>query len=141
LAASHRDAFSGRAGCSFWKAGMVVKLASFIAGVFGTVGFALSILAGVTAGNTMESVLGRGVLCALVCYVVGYLVGLVAQQVAVEHAQHVTELVAADDAQKAVEEREEQAQRDAVAEAANIRLAEAVAGVSPAAASPAKGKN
>ena len=114
-----------------------MKLGTFIAGVFGAVGFALSLLSGVMSGNTMESILGRGVLCALGCYVIGYLVGLIAQQVAVEHAQQMTESVAAEDARQAAEDREEQARREAEA-ADKARTGEPVA-ASVAQVGPVKG--
>jgi hypothetical protein len=115
-----------------------VKLGPFIAGVFGTVGFVLSIVSGVMSGNTVELILKRGVLCALGCYVVGYLAGIVAQQVAVEHARHVTEQVAAEDARQAAAEREKQAQLEAEAAAANARADEPV-GAPAVPAAPAKG--
>lgn len=94
-----------------------MKLGAFIAGVFGTVGFAVSVVAGVMSGNGMESILIRGVLCAVLCYVVGYFVGLMAQQVAAEQAKSIMETVASEDARQAADDREEQAQNEADAAA------------------------
>jgi hypothetical protein len=87
-----------------------MKLGPFISGVFGTVGFTVSVLAGIETGNSIESVLTRGLLSAGICYGVGYFVGLIAQQVALEHAHHVSKVVAAEDAAK------EQRDREALAE-------------------------
>src|SRR4051812_42603201 len=101
-----------------FQARTAVKLGSFISGVFGTVGFVLSILAGLASGNTIESILTRGLLCAGICYAVGYCVGMIAQQVAMEHAKHVTDLVAAEDSRVEARDREEQARLDS--EAASI---------------------
>ena len=101
-----------------------MKLGAFIAGVFGTVGLGLSVLAGVFADNSVEAVLTRGLLSGVVCYAVGYGVGLIAQQVAFEHAGHVSKLVAEQDAADEAKRREEeaakaaQAAEDAVGEAA-----------------------
>jgi hypothetical protein len=53
-----------------------MKLATFLSGVFGTVAFGLSLLAGLSAGNTVEVILTRGLLSAAVCYGVGYFVGV-----------------------------------------------------------------
>jgi len=96
---------------------MLVKLNSFIAGVFGIVGFGLSMLAGVGAGNTVEGILTRSLISAVICYVVGYFVGLIAQQVAAEHAHHVAKMVAEADATKEAAQAEAQAQLDAEAAA------------------------
>jgi hypothetical protein len=78
-----------------------VKLGPFIAGAFGTVGFGLSVLAGLGAGNTVEHILTTGLVWAGVCYAVGYAAGLIAQQVALEHARRVAQLVAEQDAKAA----------------------------------------
>src|SRR4051812_12689352 len=106
---------------------MLMKLSSFIAGVFGTVGFGLSMLAGVRAGNTVEGILTHSLMSAGICYVVGYFVGLIAQQVAAEHAHHVAKIVADDDAKKEAAQAEAQAELDAEA-AARGELATAIPG-------------
>jgi hypothetical protein len=77
---------------------MPMKLSAFIAGVFGVLGFALSILAGLIADNSIESILIKAILCAVMCYVVGYIVGMMAQQVSIEHAQKLAKRVAESDA-------------------------------------------
>jgi hypothetical protein len=89
-----------------------MKLGTFISCVFGVLGFGLSVLAGISAGNSVESVLTRGLLSAVVCYAVGYFVGLIAQQVALEHAARVSRAIAEQD--KAEEEKRlrEQAELD-----------------------------
>jgi len=89
-----------------------MKLGTFISGVFGTLGFGLSVLAGISAGNSIESVLTRGLLCAAVCYAVGYVVGAMAQQVSLEHAAHVSKLIAAQDKAEEQKRLEEQAALD-----------------------------
>lgn len=89
-----------------------MKLGTFISCVFGVLGFGLSVLAGISAGNSVESVLTRGLLSAAVCYAVGYFVGLMAQQVALEHASRVSKVIAEQD--KAAEDKRlrEQAEQD-----------------------------
>ena len=99
-----------------------MRLGAFISGVFGTVGFGMSVLTGIGPGNSIESVLTRGLLSAGICYGVGYLVGLIAQQVALEHAHHVSTMVAADDAKKDARERE--AALEQVAESAQAAAAQ-----------------
>ncbi len=86
-----------------------MKLNVFIAGVFGVLGFALSILAGLIADNSIDSILIKAILCAVICYVVGYIVGLMAQQVSIEHAQKLAKGVAESDAAE-MQAAEEQAQ-------------------------------
>jgi hypothetical protein len=93
-----------------------MQLGAFISGVFGTLGFSLSVLAGASADNTLEAVLLRAVACALVCYAVGYVVGLIAQQVALEHAGAISKAVAAED-EKAEQKRQEDLAAQAAAEA------------------------
>jgi hypothetical protein len=88
-----------------------MKLSPFISGVFGTLGLALSFLAGIASGNSIESILYHGLLCAAICYVVGYCVGLVAQQVALEHARHVSKIVAQQDAKDEAQRLQEEADR------------------------------
>src|ERR1700690_3076574 len=92
-----------------------MKLGAFISGVFGTVGFGLSVLAGVFTGNSVEAVLTRGLLSGAVCYAVGYAVGIIAQQVALEHAGHVSKLVAEQDAADEAKRLEDEATRAAQA--------------------------
>jgi hypothetical protein len=75
-----------------------MKLSAFIAGVFGVLGFALSILAGLIADNSIDSILIKAIFCAVICYVVGYIVGMMAQQVSIEHAQKLAKRVADSDA-------------------------------------------
>jgi uncharacterized membrane protein len=70
-----------------------MKLSAFIAGVFGVLGFALSILAGLIADNSIDSILIKAIFCAVICYVVGYIVGMMA-----EHAQKLAKRVADSDA-------------------------------------------
>jgi hypothetical protein len=90
-----------------------MKLAPFISGVFGTTGFGLSVLAGVFADNPVETVLTRGLMYGAICYAIGYGVGLVAQQIALEHAKHISQTVAALDAAKETQRLEEEAARAA----------------------------
>ena len=92
-----------------------MKLGTFISGVFGTLGFGLSVLAGISAGNSVESILTRGLLCAGVCYAVGYCVGAMAQQVSLEHAAHVSKIIAAQDKAEEQKRLEEQAAFDQAA--------------------------
>ena len=101
-----------------------MKLGSFISGVFGTVGFGLSVLAGVFTGNSVEAILTRGLLSGAVCYAVGYAVGIIAQQVALEHAGHVSKLVAEQDAADEAKRLEDEADR--AAQAATAAAATAV---------------
>ena len=74
-----------------------MKLAPFISGIFGVLGFSLSLLAGATADNTLEAILTRALLCCFVCYTIGYGVGLIAQQVSLEHARAISKAAAAED--------------------------------------------
>ncbi len=90
-----------------------MKLAPFISGVFGTTGFGLSVLAGVATGNPVETVLTRGLMYGVVCYAVGFGVGLVAQQIALEHAKHISQTVAAEDAAAETQRLEDEAARAA----------------------------
>ncbi|HVT82130.1 MAG TPA: hypothetical protein VHM90_15920 [Phycisphaerae bacterium] len=108
-----------------------MKLGTFISGVFGTLGFGLSVLAGLSAGNTVEAILTRGLLCAGVCYAVGYCVGAMAQQVSLEHAAHVSKIIA--DQDKAAEQKrlEEQAAADQEAAQTVAEGAGAAANASP----------
>ena len=108
-----------------------MKLGPFISGVFGTVGFGLSVLAGLCAGNSVEGVLWRALICGTVCYAVGYGVGLIAQQVSLEYAAHISKVVAAQDAAEEVLRLEEEAAAKA-AEAARAEAAVAAAPMAPA---------
>jgi pimeloyl-ACP methyl ester carboxylesterase len=114
-----------------------MKLAPFISGVFGTTGLGLSILAGVYAANPLETVLTRGLFYGALCYAVGYGIGLIAQQIALEHARHISKVVAAADAAEEALRREEEAAR--AAEKAEKAAAMAAAAPAPPApsASPA----
>jgi hypothetical protein len=51
--------------------------AKVIASTMGLAGFTVAILAGLTADNPTESILGRAVLSMLVCNVVGFLLGTI----------------------------------------------------------------
>jgi hypothetical protein len=92
---------------------MTIKLGAFISGVFGTVGFGISVLAGVGSGNAVESILTRGLVTAGVCYIVGYGVGIIAQQVAHEQAGRISKMVAEQDNAAEQKRLEEQAAADA----------------------------
>jgi hypothetical protein len=96
-----------------------MKLSPFIAGVFGTLGLALSFLAGIASDNTVETILYHGLLSAVICYLVGYGVGLIAQQVALEHARHISKLVAEEDARDEAQRLQEEADRRAQAASAD----------------------
>jgi len=109
-----------------------MKLGSFLSGVFGTVGFGLSLLAGVFTGNSVEAVLTRGLCSGAVCAAVGFVVGLIAQQVALEHARHVSKIVAEQDAADEAKRLEEEASREAqAAENAESHAAPAASTASP----------
>jgi hypothetical protein len=111
-----------------------MKLAPFISGVFGTTGFGISVLAGVYASNPVETVLTRGLLYGAICYAVGFGVGLIAQQIALEHAKHISNVVAAADAAEEAHRREEEAAHAAEeAEKAASAVAAAPAPAAPAA--------
>lgn len=96
-----------------------MRLSSFIGGIFGIVGFALSILGGLIADNPFNSILLKALLWAAVCYLVGYGVGLIAQQVSTEHAQRLAKRVADSDALREQQEAQERAEREATAAARN----------------------
>jgi hypothetical protein len=111
-----------------------VKLAPFISGVFGITGFGLSVLAGVFAANPVETVLVRALGYGALCYAVGYGVGLIAQQIALEHAKHISNVVAAQDAADEAQHREEEAA--SASEKAENDAASAAATPVPAAPAP-----
>ena len=90
-----------------------MKLGPLISGVFGTLGFGLSVLAGIATDNSVDTILIHGLLSAAVCYAVGYLAGMIAQQVSLEHAAHISRIVAAADAEAETRRLEEQAKQDA----------------------------
>jgi len=90
-----------------------MKLGTFISGAFGTLGFGLSVLAGLSSANSVESILTRGLLSAGVCYAVGYCVGVIAQQVALEHANHISAIVAKQDKAEEDKRLQDQADQDA----------------------------
>lgn len=83
-----------------------MKLTQFIGGCFGTVGFVVSIVAGLYADNAFESILLRAVLAAAVCYVVGATTGYIAEHVAREQARVIADKVAAQDAAAAAKKAE-----------------------------------
>jgi len=74
-----------------------MKLAPFISGIFGVLGFSLSTLAGASADNPLETILTHALLSTAICYAVGYGVGLIAQQVSLEHAGAISKAVKAED--------------------------------------------
>ncbi|MEI8194441.1 MAG: hypothetical protein WCI73_00885 [Phycisphaerae bacterium] len=77
-----------------------MRLNQFIAGCFGTVGFVVSILAGLYANNTFDAILTRAILATIACYVIGLLVGLMGQAAATEQAQRIADIVAQEDAEE-----------------------------------------
>jgi hypothetical protein len=92
-----------------------MKLTPFIAGTFGTIGFVLSLLAGMVADNEVEAILTRAMMFAVVCYVVGYGVGVVAERVSAEHAMQLAKKVAAEDAAEETARLEREAEAEAEA--------------------------
>jgi hypothetical protein len=96
-----------------------MKLTSLIAGAFGIVGFALSLIAGVLIDNPVTTILFKALLWAAVCYAVGYFVGLIAQQVSAEHAQSLAKRVAESDAAQETKDAEERAAKEAEAAGQN----------------------
>jgi hypothetical protein len=96
-----------------------MKLTPFIAGTFGTIGFLLSLVAGMVADNEVEAILIRAMLFAVVCYVVGYGVGVVAERVSAEHAVQLAKKVAAEDAAAETARLEREAAADAEAAGRN----------------------
>jgi len=114
-----------------------MKLAPFISGVFGTLGFGLSVLAGVGAGNATDAILTHALMSAAICYTVGYFAGIIAQQVAFEHAAHISRIIATQDADAETQRLEEQAKQDAEAAANAETTAAAIA--APHVASPGTG--
>src|ERR1035437_3600479 len=110
-----------------------MKLSSLIAAAFGIPGFVVSVLAGLFADNSIESILIKALACTVLCYVVGYFVGLIGQQVSVEHALRMAMQVSEKD------KAEEQQQLEAAA----ARESEAAerAGETPATPQVATGKN
>ena len=92
-----------------------MKLTSLIAGVFGIVGFVLSLCAGVLIDNPINTILFKALIWAAVCYAVGYFVGMIAQQVSTEHAQSLAKRVAESDAAQETKDAEERAAKEAEA--------------------------
>jgi hypothetical protein len=93
-----------------------MKLNALIAGVFGTVGFAVSVLAGMMADNAFDSILWKALLSCMICGTVGYIVGSIGQIVTKEHAVALAKKVAEYD--QKIEAEKEEAARKAAAEAA-----------------------
>ena len=58
-----------------------------IAGLFGLAAFAVAILAGLTSGNSAQSVLTRALLAMLACYPIGLAVGMIALRLVDEHVE------------------------------------------------------
>lgn len=116
-----------------------MKLGPFISGIFGTLGFGLSVLAGIATGNTIDAILLHALASAAICYTVGYFAGVIAQQVALEHAAHLSKIVATQDAQAETQRLEEQARQDAEA-AANAETTAAAVAATPSAALENAGK-
>jgi hypothetical protein len=92
-----------------------MKLSVLIAGIFGTVGFVVSVLAGLMADNTFDSILLKALLSSGICYAVGYMAGSIGQVVTHEHAGDLAKRVAEHDKKVAAEK--EEAERKAAAEA------------------------
>jgi NhaP-type Na+/H+ or K+/H+ antiporter len=61
----------------------------------GLAGFTIAILAGLTADNTTESVLGRALISMLVCNVVGFLLGMIGER-AIREAADLQAAISAD---------------------------------------------
>jgi hypothetical protein len=108
-----------------------MKLSGFIAGIFGIVGFVLSVAAGLLVDNPLATILYKALLWAGICYVVGYIVGAVAQQVSAEHAAALARKVAEADAAQEARELEERAKM-AEAAAANNKMNAETIGATPA---------
>lgn len=106
-----------------------MKLSQFIAGCFGTVGFVVSILAGMFADNSFNTILTHAMLAAGACYVIGYIAGAIAQHAAIEHAQVIADKVAKKDAEEAARKAEEEAEN---AESAGETVAAAEVPPAPA---------
>lgn len=87
-----------------------MNLPPFVAGVFGVVGFVVSVLAGLMADNPFEKILLRAMLAAVCCYIVGYIVGFIAGAVSREHAVALSKKVAEADKAEA-EEKEVEARK------------------------------
>lgn len=56
-----------------------------IAGCLALGAFAIAIVAGLSSGNTTDTILGRALLCMVVCYAAGLAVGAVAERAMDEH--------------------------------------------------------
>lgn len=56
-----------------------------IAGCFALSAFAVAVVAGLSTGNTLASILVRAIMAMIVCYPVGLLVGLICQHVVQDH--------------------------------------------------------
>ena len=107
-----------------------MKMSGFIAGVFGTIGFVVSLFAGLIANNSVDSILWKALLSAIACYAVGYGVGLIGQQVSAEHAAMLAQKVAREDA--AAEQARLEAAAEEAAPTASPEHAAGPAGMAPA---------
>lgn len=58
-----------------------------IAGCFALTAFAVAVLAGLLAHNTMLEILGRATIALVVCYPAGFLIGLVVEHVIAQHVR------------------------------------------------------
>jgi hypothetical protein len=99
-----------------------MKLTPFISGTFGTIGFVLSLLAGMFADNAIEDIMLKAMMFAVICYVVGYGVGIVAERVAAEHATQLAKKVAEEDAAQETARLEQEVAAEA--EAAGMNAAD-----------------
>lgn len=59
-----------------------------VSGMFGLAGFAIAVIAGLTAGNPGASVLMTALVASVACYGVGFLAGLVVDFVVQEHLRN-----------------------------------------------------
>lgn len=97
-----------------------MKLNLIVAAIFAIVGFVLSVIAGLLADNTVETILWKAILCSGLCYLVGYAIGLFGQVIAQEHAATLARKVAEHDAREAAAKEEadrEEAAKEAAAAA------------------------
>jgi hypothetical protein len=63
--------------------------AKVIAGCFGLSAFAVAIIAGIAAGNSLAHVLMRALIATVVCYPIGVIVGLICARVISEHVERM----------------------------------------------------
>jgi hypothetical protein len=71
---------------------MVMTISRIIAACLALSAFAVSVIAGVAAGNDASLVLTRAMIAMILCYPVGFIVGIVCERVVEWHvAAHVVE--------------------------------------------------